>query len=191
MTPADLRIACLIPSATDICVALGLSQSIVGVTHECSRKGLLSARILTADGVAASTSSQREIHDRVQANSEQAVCAIDQQLEVPSLYPILADQLKAAAPTLILTQDLCNVCAPSSSSVQALAGDGPRIVSLTPHSLSHVFLNIQTVADACGIASKGSELVQDFAVASGSHSSSGRRPTVAHHVCSRVVGSSL
>jgi diphthamide synthase (EF-2-diphthine--ammonia ligase)/ABC-type Fe3+-hydroxamate transport system substrate-binding protein len=136
-----LRIACLIPSATDICVALGLSEFIVGITHECQPPPPPSGkhdettnrvRILTSDGVHAAVSSQGDIHAAVQAqsnrvaaesvssnhgsdNSSNLVSSL-----VPSLYPIVATELAAARPNLVFTQDLCGVCAPASATVQSM-----------------------------------------------------------------------
>jgi ABC-type Fe3+-hydroxamate transport system substrate-binding protein/diphthamide synthase (EF-2-diphthine--ammonia ligase) len=161
---SSLRIACLIPSATDICVALGLTDKIVGVTHEC-QLSTTTARVLTTDELA--NLSQSEIHDRVQANSEQAVCALNS--DIPSLYPILVDAFQDAAPSLVITQDLCNVCAPSTQSVQAILQQTttnnikkPTIVSLTPHTLSDVAENIRTVASACGIQENGERVAAEF-----------------------------
>jgi len=190
----SLRIVCLIPSATDICVALGLSDYIVGVTHECDRSELLlssssssssSVRVVTRDVLAAQkVVTQRDIHERVQQTAEQAVCWKQQQTttddenddssslmdDIPTLYTILAQELLNAKPTLILTQDLCQVCAPSSESVSRILSSTSttvpeptapcRILSLTPHSLHDVLDNIRTVAEACGVRERGIALVQ-------------------------------
>jgi diphthamide synthase (EF-2-diphthine--ammonia ligase) len=168
-----LRIACLIPSATDICLALGLRDSIVGITHECVRAHghLLLAdakvNVLTKDGVNASTSTQAEIHEAVCRNS--AACSTDAAAQsIPSLYPILENEFAAARPNLVFTQDLCHVCAPSSATVNtmvALTGantDETRIVSLSPKSLSNVLETFRVIANECGIPEKGHALVQEF-----------------------------
>jgi iron complex transport system substrate-binding protein len=175
---ASLRIACLVPSATDICVALGLADSIVGVTHECDRPGILSAsttsgndvninniRVLTRDGINPDSTyyiSQAEIHAKVQ----EQVDSCSRNEEVPSLYPIQKEELKAAAPTVILTQDLCNVCAPSSANVQDLLDEqeesNVKVVSLSPHSLADVAENMLTVATACGIPERGVAVKEAF-----------------------------
>jgi ABC-type Fe3+-hydroxamate transport system substrate-binding protein/diphthamide synthase (EF-2-diphthine--ammonia ligase) len=193
--PESLRIACLIPSATDMCRALGLSQYVVGITHECELSppapddsGGPAVRILTEDKLP-STLSQGEIHEIVQENSSKhaaaaaAACqrtqgAAGDDVEMPpSLYPIDRRAFQEAAPTLVITQDLCNVCAPSSSSVeQALQSiqqqqeqqqqqhdsstsrRRPTIVSLSPHSLQDVLGNIETVAAACGVPQRGIRL---------------------------------
>jgi ABC-type Fe3+-hydroxamate transport system substrate-binding protein/diphthamide synthase (EF-2-diphthine--ammonia ligase) len=191
--PESLRIACLIPSATDICRALGLSPYVVGITHECEApppapddSGGPTVRILTEDKLPG-TLSQGEIHEIVQENSSKhaaaaaaaAACQRAQKEQdvvelPPSLYPIDRRAFQEAAPTVVITQDLCNVCAPSSSSVeQALqhiqqeqqeqhdsspSRRRPTIVSLSPHSLQDVLENIETVAAACGVRPRGIRL---------------------------------
>jgi iron complex transport system substrate-binding protein len=163
----DLRITCLIPSATDICVALGLSESIVGVTHECDRSQLPSTvRVVTADLVKASTSSQAEIHQRVldqqNSSSDEDSCE-----SIPSLYPILRNEFEAASTTIVITQDLCGVCAPTSASVAAMfmrenSDNKPQIVTLSPNSLTDIKDSILTVAKACGISNRGQEKAREF-----------------------------
>ena len=114
----------------------------------------------------AATASQAEIHAAVQRQSAEghSNCAT-----IPSLYPILADRFAAAHPNLVLTQDLCKVCAPSSDSVQTVLqgmgnnnNDKVEIVSLTPESLEDVVETFQVVADACGVPERGRTLCQDF-----------------------------
>ncbi|GAX13820.1 hypothetical protein FisN_30Lh115 [Fistulifera solaris] len=165
----DLRIACLLPSATDICVALGLSQQIVGITHEChfhSSDSNQKIHILTRDGLQAADKTQMEIHVRVQ--EQQQMCRMPKEdtisskasESVPSLYPIDVDALRQAAPDLIITQDLCAVCAPSVSQVKGLlrANNTTRILSLSPQSLSDVLQTFVTIATACGVPERGIQL---------------------------------
>ena len=181
----SLRIVCLIPSATDICVALGLHHHIVGVTHECDQSELQSSsksspvRVVTRDVLAEqNVVTQRDIHQRVQETAEQQTVCLKQQRadenestslmdDIHTLYPILAQELLNAKPTLIITQDLCQVCAPSSESVSRILHENGnaetiacRVLSLTPHSLHDVLDNIRTVAKACGVLDRGIALVQ-------------------------------
>jgi diphthamide synthase (EF-2-diphthine--ammonia ligase)/ABC-type Fe3+-hydroxamate transport system substrate-binding protein len=166
---ADMRIASLIPSATTICIALGLRDQIVGVTHECERDGLPdTVRVLTGDGLQGEELSQGEIHAAVAAQSQQATCSLVSDT-VPSLYPILADEFRAAAPTIVITQDLCNVCAPSSDTVKKIlsgytsgSSQNPIILSLSPESLIDVANSFCTVADACGVPERGRLLRDQF-----------------------------
>lgn len=175
-----LRIACLEPSATVICLALGLQDHMVGVTHECPAVLIKkhNVRVLTAHGL--TVTSQGDIHQAVQqaAAAAKATCSrrgptqISLSEEVPSLYPLLPQQLEAAQPTVIFTQDLCAVCAPTVADVQQVveqqqhnntdAGQQqqqqPHIVSLQPKTLAQVAETFVTVATACGIPQKGMAL---------------------------------
>jgi ATP-binding cassette subfamily B (MDR/TAP) protein 1 len=168
----DLRIACLIPSATDVCVALGLSHHIVGITHECHFRSHSKQKIhiLTRDGLQAADKTQMEIHVRVQEQQlqQQQTCRIPEEdtisskvgENVPSLYPIDVDALQQAAPNLIITQDLCTVCAPSVSQVKGLflENNTTRIISLSPQSLADVLQTFVTVGAACGVPERGIQL---------------------------------
>ena len=173
-----LRIACLEPSATAICIALGLADAIVGVTHEChelvkSIHNHDNIRILTKDGLP--VTSQRDIHEAVQeaaaakkrasvaicpAFSSSSTTNVLADSDIPSLYPLLADQLLAARPTVIFTQDLCAVCAPTVHDVhyaiQSKQDTWPcQIVSLQPQTIHEVAETFVTVARACGILERG------------------------------------
>ena len=178
--PRPLRIVSLIPSATDICVHLGLGDNVVGITHCCDAGEVPStALVVTEDQVHASSNSQGDIHAKVVENGQKAVetmetntrdasdpaaCSLTTE-EIPTLYPINKELLKKADPTLIVTQDLCHVCAPSSATVfRALkeAGIDARVVLLTPMNLGDVVENMQQVADAAGISRRGKELCDEL-----------------------------
>ena len=168
--PQTLRIACLLPSATDICVALGLESFIVGVTHECNNVEHIRAchgdpaavRILTKDGL--NVTAQGDIHKAVGDHLERSAAGCE---NVPSLYPILPSELKKAAPTVVFTQDLCSVCAPSTEDVQKVAaGDcglkDMTVVSLTPTSLSDVADTFVIIAKACEVLERGHKMRTKF-----------------------------
>ena len=143
----ELRIASLLPAATDICVELGLT--LVGITHECDHDDTTIPRV-TKDGLKPN-SSQGDIHQQVQTASIQA----------NSLYPILEDVWKSADPNLVLTQDLCAVCGPTSSDVCDL-DKSVRTVSLSPNNLDDVAATFVTVAEACGVGELGEKLRHKF-----------------------------
>jgi len=173
--PNNLRIVSLIPSATDICVHLGLGDHVVGITHCCDREGLNeSVVVVTEDQIHASVTSQGEIHDKVVANGKKAQAVLEGEAElcslttdeIPTLYPINKKLLKQIQPTLIVTQDLCHVCAPSSQTVlMALKEAGienATIILLTPMNLWDVVANLQQVADASGISTRGKILCDEL-----------------------------
>lgn len=174
------RIVCLIPSATDICVHLGLQDSVVGVTHCCDTEDLpTSVVVVTEDQIYASSTSQCDINTKVVENSHEAASVVGSSSssdtninscslttdDIPTLYPINKQLLKKLSPTMIITQDLCHVCAPSSAIVyKALkeAGIDAKVVLLTPMNLLDVVKNMQQVADAAGISKRGEKLCDEL-----------------------------
>ena len=146
---SNLRIASLLPAATDICSDLGLDDYVVGVTHECDSLFVGATIILTASGLAEHM-GQGDIHKAVQ-----------EAVDINSLYPILKDKWDEANPNLVLTQDLCAVCGPSSRDVCVL---NPTIqtVSLSPNTLAEVAESFVQVAEACGVKAKGLALQDSF-----------------------------
>ena len=146
------RIVSLLPSATEIVFALGLGERLVGVTHECDyppaarHKPRLTASALPP----AATSAEIDRHVRASVHAGS------------SLYALDSGALERLAPDLIITQELCAVCAVSyrlvARAARRLTSD-PRIVSLEPASLEDVFANIATVGELTRAQSAGSELV--------------------------------
>jgi iron complex transport system substrate-binding protein len=134
-----MRIVSLLPSATEICFALGLGDELVGRTHECDYPlEALDVPVLTEDVGATASATSRQINDRVAASVHGG----------ESIYRLDVGALAAAAPDLILTQELCDVCAVSYRDVAAavrLAGTESEIVSLEPTSLEGIFNSISTV----------------------------------------------
>jgi iron complex transport system substrate-binding protein len=133
-----MRIASLLPSATEIVCALGLEDQLVAVTHECDfpirvkRKPVVTASVLSPN--TGSDAIDRHIRRLVHEGS--------------SIYHLDADRLAALDPNLILTQELCQVCAVSYPIVETAArrlGGSTQLVSLEPESLSDVYDHVQLV----------------------------------------------
>ena len=149
--PVPLRIACLLPSATEICFALGLGDWLVGVSHECDfPPEARSKPVLTAPKIDAHVSSA-EIDRQVNSLVSQGL----------SLYRIDERLLRELRPDLILTQDVCHVCAVPFSEVREatrrLLGTEADILSLSPRTLKDVFEDIGRVGSATGtdVAARG------------------------------------
>jgi iron complex transport system substrate-binding protein len=147
-----MRICSLLPSATEIAYAIGLGNSIVGVSHEC-------------DFPADATTKPRLLLPRVDPTAPPA--EIDRQVSEiivrgESIYAVDAELLRSLAPDLILTQDLCHVCAASPDDLAtALAkfSRPPQVLSLTPRSLAEVWRDIRCVGEATGHVREAEALV--------------------------------
>lgn len=171
-----MRLVSLLPSATEIVYALGLGDQLVGVTFECDEPA--SARrdkTVVVGGRDTSGMSPAAIDAYVRA---QLAAGED-------LYTLHADALAALAPELILTQDLCRVCAlPSGHVEEALdyLGCTAEVVSLDPHSLDDVLVTILTVGRHAGALPQAEQLVaalrQRLAAVAGRVAGQ-RRPAVA------------
>jgi len=141
MTP---RIVSLIPSATDILATLGLVPWMVGRSHECDRPPeVLALPVCTAPTFATGGTS-RDIHDRVTDLLQQAL----------AIYELHLDVLRQVAPTHILTQDRCAVCAVDQATVERAACEVLKadisVISLTPATLADVAGDIDRVGAAFG-----------------------------------------
>ena len=149
-----MRIASLLPAATEIVYALGLGDDLVAVTFECNepaRARLDNAVVVGGLDAAGLTPGQ------VDALVRQHVA------EGADLYRLDESALRAQDPDLVLTQDLCQVCAlPSQRITDALSGLGSavRVTTLDPHSLDDVLHSIVTIADAGGVPERGRALVR-------------------------------
>jgi iron complex transport system substrate-binding protein len=130
-----MQICSLLPSATEILYALGLGDSVVGVTHECDfppeaakKPALIRPRV---DPHAQPTEIDRQVNELVSHGE--------------GIYAVDAELLASLAPDLIVTQDLCHVCAASPDDLAtALArlAKQPKVLTLTPHSLADVWDDI-------------------------------------------------
>jgi iron complex transport system substrate-binding protein len=172
-----LRIVPLIASATEMVHALGLGEFQVGRSHECDfPPSVLDLPVCTRPRIDTRGSSQ-EIDQQVRQTLAAAA----------TIYEILDDVLIPLAPTHLLTQTHCEVCAVSLKDVEAaLAGrypTRPAVVALEPNSLADIWTDIRRVAAACSVPERGEELVATLqarmAATAASFRSLGRRPRVA------------
>ena len=159
-----MRIVSLLPSLTEIVAALGLGDSIVGLTHSCDypREAVEGKAIVTSSEISPYSMSQAEIHSIVcgaLANGH-------------SLYGLDAQLIEAADPDIILTQALCDVCAVSypkvlSTCAKVLAGDEarPRVISIEPTTYDEVLNTILHVGEVCGALPQARQLVASLQAA--------------------------
>lgn len=148
------RVVSLLPAATEIVAALGLSDRLVGISHECEYPPEIADRPrVTHSRLHQSGLSSAELDREVQA----ALAAGE------SLYQLDEPLLRELRPDVILTQQLCDVCAIGFGSVAALAATlpgPPRLVNLEPQRLADLFTGIQTVADWLQEPARGAALVE-------------------------------
>jgi iron complex transport system substrate-binding protein len=148
-----LRIVSMIASATEIVDALGMLDSMVARSHECDYPERVRA-------LPACTRPRIDIH----ADSREIDRAVKESARTSvSIYDVLDDVLDRAAPTHILTQIQCDVCAVSLRDVERALSRGlktqPRIVSLQPDSLEGIWEDIRMVASALDVEDRGETLV--------------------------------
>jgi iron complex transport system substrate-binding protein len=148
-----VRLVSLLPSATEIVYALGLGDELVGVTFECDEPPTARTdKTVVVGGRDTHGLSPGEIDDYVR-----------QQLAIGAdLYTLHANALAGLEPDLIVTQDLCRVCAlPSGQVSDALAYLGCRadVLSLDPYTLDEVLDTIQAVGDRAGVPDRAGALL--------------------------------
>lgn len=143
----------MLPSATEIVYALGLADELVGVTFECDEPAAARRdKTVVVGGRDTSAMTPGDIDRYVR----------DQLAAGDDLYTLHAGALGPLDPDLILTQDLCRVCAIPSGSVQdALSHLGCRaeVISLDPHRLADVWASIETVGRRTGRTAAARALV--------------------------------
>lgn len=153
------RIVSLLPSATEIVCALGLEGRLVAITHECDfpTDAVAALPRVTANRLPAELQRSGEIDAAVRAamTDGHGIYVLDDAL--------LAD----LEPDLILTQELCRVCAvayPTVLEAARTAGgeEGPMVVSLEPHSIADVLATIGLVARLAGVPATGERVIADL-----------------------------
>jgi iron complex transport system substrate-binding protein len=134
-----MRIVSLVPHATELLFALGLGDDVVAVTHECDfPEAALALPHVTRDVLPAGLSAA-EIDAAVRERTERG----------EAIYELDADGLADLEPDLIVTQELCPVCAVSYDDVCKVASTiatQPRVVALDPHTLGESFGDVRTIA---------------------------------------------
>jgi iron complex transport system substrate-binding protein len=137
-----MRICSLLPGATEIAYLLGLADQIVGVTHECDYPADAKYKPVVV----------RSVIDPNRMSSQEIDAKVAELLQAgKGLYSIDENIFLEAAPDIILTQGLCDVCALDYDDVMKAAQRLPRmpeIVSLNPHSLAETLDDISRVGRA-------------------------------------------
>ena len=151
-----MRIVSLLPSTTEIVCALSLENELVGITHECDFPANITDRPrLTASRISHETMTSAEIDHAVRSQLDGH----------GSIYDLDEVRLRELNPDLILTQELCDVCAVSYKIVSQAARAfeaGVKVVSLEPNTIADIFANIRMVGELTGRASDADKLVKSL-----------------------------
>lgn len=144
-----MRTVSLLPAATEIVDALGMMEHLVGVSHECNYPESANAKPRV---------TACEIYGTDLANDKIDGWVSEKLSNGEDLFTLDERLLRELRPELILTQRLCDVCAPAYGSVVALAQTlamPPVVLNLEPASLEDILQNVQLVADALGVPAAG------------------------------------
>ncbi len=136
-----MQICSFLPSATEILYALGLGNSVAGVTFECDFPPKAVGKTVIVNTNLAHDLTSAEIDHDVNEYSSHG----------ESLYQVDIQKLEAIKPDLIVTQELCDVCAISTSHVAKAVhqlSSKPQVLSLTPHTLDDVLKDVLRVGEA-------------------------------------------
>ena len=148
-----MRIVSLLPSATEIVCSLGLSDQLVGVTHECDYPAFVADLPRVTRTLIPHDASSREIDVLVRERLKTQ----------RALYSLDMPTLERLAPDLIVTQALCDVCAVAEAEVTAAACSlpgRPRVINLEPMSLGDVFDTLLAVGRAAGVPDRAASVVE-------------------------------
>jgi iron complex transport system substrate-binding protein len=171
-----MRIVSLLPSATEIVYLLGLGEQLTGVSHECDYPPTARGkRKIIRPAFENSALRSQEIDARVRAAFARA----------EGIYQIDLEALKAADPDLILTQELCDVCAAPYEDVLEVVSKLPRkpeVLSLDPQRFEDVLRDVERVGEATGRLREAEEAVKSLtervAVVAGRAARATTRPKV-------------
>ena len=147
-----LRICSLLPSATEIVAALGLLDLLVGRSAECDFPPQVSRLpVVTSARIDTTSLGSAAVNAAVRASLA----------EGHSLYAVDADLIERLAPDLILTQDLCRVCAVSSGD-EALCALEVETLALDSHSLEELERHVLELAERLGVSGRGHAVVDEM-----------------------------
>ena len=149
------RIASFLPAATEMVYALGLGDCLAGISHECDFPPDAKTRpVIVRPSLALDKMTLREID----------IAVAERIASGQSLYQVDEQRLRELKPDLILTQNLCQVCAPSGNELTVavrLLQPPPQIVWMSPHSLEDIFQNIRELGQATGRAREAEAFITE------------------------------
>ena len=151
-----MRIVSLLPSATEIVAALGLTDYLVGISHECDYPEEIRDRPRV---------TRCEIHGSDLPSSAIDAWVRNTLAERGTLYTLDEELIRDLQPDLILTQQLCDVCAVNYGSVAAFAATlplRPRLINLEPSRLADIYADIRLVAQAAEVPDRTEAVIAEL-----------------------------
>ncbi|HEV2493370.1 MAG TPA: cobalamin-binding protein [Terriglobia bacterium] len=151
-----MRICSFLPAGTEILFALGLADSVMGVTFECDHPPEARSKPVVVHSTLAPGLPESEIDRQVKIISGAG----------QSLYRLDVEKLREIQPDLIVTQDLCHVCAASPADLGAVLAQlptAPEVISMSPRTVPEVWSDILRVGQATGREVQASRLVRRLA----------------------------
>jgi iron complex transport system substrate-binding protein len=147
------RICSLLPSATEIIADLGLADRLVGVSAECRWPAqVIGKPIVSSARVDTATLTNTQIDELVRDSTKDG----------GSLYAVDAELIDRLRPDLIVTQDLCAVCAVSSDDLSTACPVDAEILSLDPRTLGEVTDSVLTIARHLGVEDRGAAIAGEM-----------------------------
>ena len=145
-----MRIVSLLPSATEMVADLGLAGDLVGRSHECNwPEEVRDVPVVSSSRVDSAALDGREIDAAVREAVEHG----------EALYAVDGDLLAGLRPDVIITQDLCRVCAVSGAD---FSGVGARVISLGPRTLEEVAESVRYLGRELGVVARGEALAAEM-----------------------------
>jgi len=156
------RIVSFLPAATEIVFAVGAGDDLVGRSHECDYPAdVLRLPIVSRPALDIGEMSQSEIDSAVAS----------QLASGDSLYRVDERLLRELSPDVVLTQDLCQVCAPSGTELTRALRElpsSPEVLWLTPRTIAEIEQNILDIGRATGRFLEAESVIADYARRAGS-----------------------
>src|SRR4051794_15477483 len=150
-----MRIVSLVPNGTEILFALGAGDLVVGVSHECDYPAEARTRPILTGSALTPGMSTAEVDAAVSAQVGNGL----------SLYTLDEARIAELAPDVIVTQQLCPVCAVSTEQVDGAVRPLPRcpeLVSLDPRTIGEVFADVRRVGEVTGHTGEAEMLLADL-----------------------------
>ena len=151
-----MRICSLVPGATEVIALLGFADALVGISHECDYPAAIRhVPVMVHPVIDSETAHSAEIDEQVKALASTG----------QPLYRVDERALANAMPDLIVTQDVCHVCAITPNELERalrVLAHKPQLLTLAPQSLSDVIEDVARIGTALGVAARGQDLARSL-----------------------------